>query len=208
MRQQTISIKFSEEKVFVRWCDGVGREGEEELPLAGRLQWTGIPRVQFPPFSALYFSSPHTSEQSELCKWALLQNAQLEQLGMDSSFQITRASSETTGWTLLYSSIPCGMARRKRLWAMSCGNSCLIHCLCWAVGSCSSNIPSDPMVHGQHSPVAIEMTDFSCVGCLEHSTAAAKSYGQNNFSWPMWSYFQVPQVHWLEKAKRTRSWTM
>lgn len=92
MRQQTISIKFSEEKVFVRWCDGVGREGEEELPLAGRLQWTGIPRVQFPPFSALYFSSPHTSEQSELCKWALLQNAQLEQLGMDSSFQITRAS--------------------------------------------------------------------------------------------------------------------
>lgn len=172
------------------------------------LRWTGIPRVQFPPFCALYLSSPHMSEQGELCKCALLQSVQPEQLAMDSPFQITRASSETTGWTLFYSSILCGMARRKKLRAMNCGNSCLILCLCWSVGSCSSNTPSDPVVHGQHSPVAIEMTDFSCVGCLEHSTAAAKSYGQSNFSWPMWSYFQVVQIHWLGKAKWTRSWKM
>lgn len=100
------------------------------------------------------------SEQSHSCKCALLGNAELEQLATERSCQIMRPSSETTGCNLFCSPIPHSMARRKRLWAMSCGNSCLIPCLVGAVGSCSNTVLTDKVVHGQHRPVATEMTDF------------------------------------------------
>ena len=34
VRQQTSSIKFPEADEFVKWCDGVGTEGEENQPSA------------------------------------------------------------------------------------------------------------------------------------------------------------------------------
>lgn len=40
-RQQTSSIKFPEAEEFVRWCDGVGTEGEENQPTAHRLHQGG-----------------------------------------------------------------------------------------------------------------------------------------------------------------------
>lgn len=135
----------------------------------------------------------YRSEQSHLCRCALLENTELEQLGMEKSFQIMRPS---TGCNHFYSCIPHIMARRRRLWATNCGNSCLIPCRVGAVGSCIKTVLSDQVVHGQHRytwPQKCQI--FSSVGCLEHSTAAAKDYNQNIVFWPLKRYCQVLHVH-------------
>lgn len=105
VRQSTSSIKFPEAEEIVRWGDGVGTQAQENQPVAGplthRLCQGGstcgdtVPPSLIPAQHLCPQRAWHISLRGLMCKCALVEQAELEQLAMERSFQLRKPPSET-----------------------------------------------------------------------------------------------------------------